>query len=347
MTSGQHRAMAAPAKTAPTTPPARRTTALVQLSLAMLAWGVTGVVAKSVDMGGMALAAYRTAVGAVVLVLILHLSGRRLTWRAFRLGAIGGVLLGLDLVLFFSAVKLTTVANATVIAALQPALVILISGPLLHEKVVKGALPWALAGLGGTVVVIFGASGAPDWSVKGDLLAVLALLAWTGYFIATRMIRGQLGALEYSTVTAIVSALVAWPAAAVFGQDLSWPTWESWGWIVALAVGAGIGGHFLMSVSIPHLPLWVSSTMTLSIPVISTATAAIFLDEQVSGMQLAGMTVVLVSLAFAIRVSTANGPAPDALGAAVAENAVLVEPTVLEPAQQHDEPRRDHEPGRQ
>ena len=302
--------MAAPAETAPTTDPARRTTALVQLSLAMLAWGVTGVVAKSVDMGGMALAAYRTAVGAVVLFLILNLTGQRLTWRAFRLGAIGGVLLGLDLVLFFSAVKLTTVSNATVIGALQPALVILISGPLLHERVARAAVPWAIAGLGGTLLVIFGSSGIPEWSARGDLLAVGALFAWTGYFVATRMIRGKLGALEYSTVTAIVSALVAWPAAYLFGQDLSWPTWESWGWIFALALGAGIGGHFLMSVSIPHLPLWVSSTMTLSIPVISTVTAAIFLNEEVSALQIVGMAIVLVSLGFAIVVSTANAPEP-------------------------------------
>jgi drug/metabolite transporter (DMT)-like permease len=302
--------MAAPASAPTTTPAAQRTTALVQLSLAMLAWGVTGVVAKSVDMGGMALAAYRTATGAVVLFLILNLTGRRLTWRAFRLGAVGGIFLGLDLVLFFSAVKLTTVANATVIGALQPALVILISGPLLHEKVARAAVPWAVAGMFGTLLVIFGASGIPEWSAKGDFLAVLALFAWTGYFIATRMIRGQLGALEYSTVTAIVSAMVAWPAAIAFGQDVSWPTWESWGWILALALAAGIGGHFLMSVSIPHLPLWVSSTMTLSIPVISTATAAIFLDEAVSALQVAGMAVVLVSLGFAIVVSTASAPEP-------------------------------------
>jgi drug/metabolite transporter (DMT)-like permease len=159
--------------------------------------------------------------------------------------------------------------------------------------------------------VIFGASGLPEWSVGGDALAALTLFVWTGYFVASRMARGRMGAVEYSTVTAIVASLVAWPAAAVFGQDLSWPNWASWGWIVALAVVAGVGGHFLMSVSIPHLPLWASSTMTLSIPVISTATAAIFLDEDVTGLQVLGMAVVLVALAFAIRVSSGSAPAPD------------------------------------
>jgi drug/metabolite transporter (DMT)-like permease len=300
--------MAAPTKTASTAEASQRGRALLALSVAMMAWGVTGVIAKSVDMGGMALAAYRSSVGAVVLLVILYATGERLTWRALKIGAVGGVFLGLDLVLFFSAVKLTTVANATVISALQPALVILISGPLLHEKVAKGASTWAIVGLAGTLLVIFGASGLPDWSAKGDALAFLTLFAWTGYFVASRMIRGQLGALEYATVTAIVSSLVAWPAAIIFRQDVSWPTWGSWGWIIVLALCAGIGGHFLMSYSIPHLPLWASSTMTLSIPVISTATAAIFLDEAVSGLQVAGMAIVIFALAMAIRVSTASTP---------------------------------------
>jgi drug/metabolite transporter (DMT)-like permease len=283
-----------------------RRSATLALSAAMVAWGVTGVAAKAVDMGGMALAAYRLSVGAVALCAILYLSGRRLTWAKFRLGVPGGIFLGFDLILFFSAVKLTTVANATVIGALQPALVILISAPLLGERVARGASRWAVVGLAGCALVVFGASGLPDWSATGDGIAVLALLAWTGYFVASRMTRNRMDALEYATVAAIVASLVAWPAAAIFGQDLSWPDSQSWLWILGLALVSGIGGHLLMSISIPHLPLWASSTMTLSIPVISTVTAAIFLGESVAAAQVVGMAIVLVALAAAIRVSSAG-----------------------------------------
>jgi drug/metabolite transporter (DMT)-like permease len=113
----------------------------------------------------------------------------------------------------------------------------------------------------------------------------------------------------------VFASFVAWPAAAVFGQDLSWPGTISWLWILGLALVSGIGGHLLMSISIPHLPLWASSTMTLSIPVISTVTAAIFLSEEVAIAQVVGMAIVLVALAAAIRVSTAapvEASVPDA-----------------------------------
>lgn len=276
----------------------------------MVAWGLSGVIAKGVDMDGMALAAYRTTVGALALVAILLATGRRLTWPGILVSVPGGVFLGLDLVMFFSAVKLTTVANATVIGALQPALVILISGPLLGEKVARAAAVWAAFGLAGSALVVFGAAGLPEWSVRGDLLAVLTLFVWTAYFVASRMARGKVGPVEYAVVTAVVASMVAWPAAALFGQDLSWPPATSWFWIVVLALVAGVGGHFLMGYSLPHLPLWVSSTMTLSIPVISTAAAAVFLGEAVAPLQVLGMAVVLLTLAMAIRVSAPPALSP-------------------------------------
>jgi drug/metabolite transporter (DMT)-like permease len=280
-----------------------RTAAILALSVAMVAWGLSGVVAKGADMGPVALAAYRTTVAALMLAGILVVRRRRVT-RAMVWAAIpGGIFMGLDLMMFFTAVKLTTVANATVIGALQPALMIFISGPLLHERVAPRAARWAGLCIVGTALVVFGASGLPQWSLKGDGIAFLTLFAWTAYFISSRRARRQMDAMEYSAITASVAALIAWPYAALAGQDLSWPSGRSWLAIVGLAIGAGLLGHFLMSVSIPHLPLWISSTMTLAIPVVSTAAAAAFLHEPVTALQVGGMALVLVALGFAIRSS--------------------------------------------
>jgi drug/metabolite transporter (DMT)-like permease len=281
----------------------RQPAAIVALSVAMMAWGLSGVVAKGAAMGPVALAAYRTAVATLMLAAILAVRRRRIT-RAMVWAALpGGIFMGLDLMLFFTAVKLTTVANATVIGALQPALMIFISGPLLHERVAPRAARWAGLCIVGTAIVVFGASGLPQWSLKGDGLAFLTLFAWTAYFISSRRARRQMDAMEYSAITAGVATLIAWPYAALAGQDLSWPSARSWMAIVGLAIGAGLLGHFLMSVSIPHLPLWISSMMTLAIPVVSTAAAAAFLHEPVTALQIGGMALVLVALALAIRSS--------------------------------------------
>ena len=104
----------------------------------MVVWGgVTGVIAKSVEMGGMALAAYRTTVGAVVLVTALLVTGRRVTWADVRTDVPGGVFLGLDLVFFFSAVKLYDGRQRHRDRRAAARVVILISAPLLKEKVAE------------------------------------------------------------------------------------------------------------------------------------------------------------------------------------------------------------------
>ena len=60
------------------------------------------------------------------------------------------MLFGLDIIFFFSAIKLTTVANATIVGALQPALLLYVGARWFGEQVNT-----ALIGL--TVVAITGA----------------------------------------------------------------------------------------------------------------------------------------------------------------------------------------------
>jgi drug/metabolite transporter (DMT)-like permease len=275
----------------------------------MAAWGVSGVLAKKTAMPGMAVAAYRLCLGALVVVPILYLSGHRLTWRMLHIAMWGGLFLALDIVGFFTAVKETTVANATIIGALQPVVVMLLA-PITGERVARRAQAWAAVGLVGTALVIFGASGLPEWSARGDGLAFLTLGAWTAYFFASKRARNKLSTIEYTACTALIAAVIATPVAFVSGTDMSWPTWQSWIYLAIMAVLAGIGGHFLMSYALPHLPLWLSSTMTLSIPVISTAAAAVWLDEKLAAMQAVGMGIVLVALGFAVLTPRSSEPAP-------------------------------------
>jgi drug/metabolite transporter (DMT)-like permease len=252
--------------------------ALVAVAAAMAAWGLSGVLAKKTAMPGMAVAAYRLCLGALVVLPILYASGGRLGFRMLRIALWGGVFLGLDIVLFFTAVKETTVANATIIGA-QPVIVMLLAR-FTGEQVARRAQAWAAVGLVGTACVVFGASGLPQWSARGDAVAFLALGAWTSYFFATKRARGKLTTIDYTASTALIATFIATPIAIVTGTDLSWPTWQSWIYLAIMAVVAGIGGHFLMSYAVPHLPLWLSSTMTLSIPVISTAAAKLGLGER-------------------------------------------------------------------
>jgi drug/metabolite transporter (DMT)-like permease len=70
--------------------------------------------------------------------------------------------------------------------------------------------------------------------------------------------------------------------------------------LVALLVVGGLLGHSLMNWGIPRLPLWLSSTLTLLIPVFASVAAWIFLDEALSRWQLLAMAVVVGALALIV-----------------------------------------------
>ena len=70
-----------------------------------------------------------------------------------------------------------------------------------------------LVQVAGVAVVVYGSAGTPEWSPLGDLLAIGALFAWTGYFIASKQVRRQLNAFEYLTGMVVVATIAIAPFA--------------------------------------------------------------------------------------------------------------------------------------
>src|SRR4051812_44277661 len=95
----------------------------VAVLFAVSVWGSVAVVIRFVDhIDGLVLAFHRLGIGALAPVLVFYAPGRRLPRSSFKFAWPAGVAFTADIVLYFSALKHTTVANATVVGALQPAL---------------------------------------------------------------------------------------------------------------------------------------------------------------------------------------------------------------------------------
>jgi drug/metabolite transporter (DMT)-like permease len=264
---------------------------------AVTVWGGMAVVIRKVDqIDGLIVAFHRLWIGAVATLVIFYATGRRLSLGSFRLSLLGGLAFGADIVLFFSALKNTTVANATMVGALQPALVLLVAGPMFGEPATAAIIGWSLAAIVGVVIVVYGSSGAPVWSLTGDLLAVGALLAWTIYFVASKRVSTKIAPFEYLTAMLVIAAAVVTPIALLSGQRIDPGGPGQWAWIAALAIGSGGVGHLLVNWAHAHVDLSVMSLLTLAIPVVAVISAVIFLDETVEWVQIFGMAVVLAAV---------------------------------------------------
>lgn len=302
--------MATRAVPAPTSSPTSEVSrGLIGAAVAVTAWGVAGVIAKVLPQGAFVIAAYRFGTYFLVISLLRAARRNRLSLVAFRKSLPGGLLLAADVVLFFTAIKLTSVVNATIIGALQPLLLTVYGVRFLGERVRRSDIILGAAALCAVAVIVLAGSNSGESSLAGDLAAVGALLSWSAYFVFAKRVDGHVSPTDFTLAVSLIVLLVTAPLAPIFGQSLAWPTWEEWGWLLLMALGAGFLGHNLMNWAIVRIPLWLGSTMTLLVPVISSVVAWIFLDEPLNAIQIIAMFAALLAIGSLIR--SQSTPAPE------------------------------------
>lgn len=277
--------------------------------IGVAAWVIGPALSKGIDLEALATAFHRSWLGAVFSLVVLHLNGGRLSLRALRLSAVGGAVLGIEMALFFSAIKRTTVANTTVIEALQPLLIMVVVGPLFGERVRPMQVFWTFGAVSGVVLVAAGSVSSGKWSLSGDVLAVAAVVAWAGYFIASKAARQSLGALEYQAALLLVASVVLTPIVLLSGHDLAVDDRRTATGLLVLATVPTIA-HLLINWAHAHVRLALLSLLTLALPVISTVLAALFLDEPIVVLQVFGIAVAVASIGTALWLDTPTPRTP-------------------------------------
>lgn len=283
---------ALPISSAAARPPA---TGVAASAFAAAAWGVAAVFVKLASAPALVLTFYRLALAAALLAAALAFSRRRLTWRAIAAALPGGLLFCGDMACFFSAVKLTSIADVSVIGALQPALVMLVAGRLFGEEVRRRDAALTLVAMAGVCAVVVG-SGAPSGhGVAGDLLATVSLVCWSGYFLVSKRARRHVGALDYTFGVTVVAAIVLLPVVVASGQSLGHVTAGSWLWIALLALIPG-GGHLLMNWAHRRIDVSVSSLIGASNPVFAVAAAWLVLGQSLDWHQVVGVLLAVSAI---------------------------------------------------
>lgn len=273
---------------------------LVAAVTAIVFWATGNIIVREVDLPGVQVAFWRILLAAAVYWVILVASGQTLRWASFRKSIPAGIAISLEIALFFVALKATTVANTTVIGALQPIVLLVFGIRRFGERLTPRLIALAVAAVAGVSLVVFGSSAQPIWSPRGDLLAFLAMLLFSVYYVTAKAARDEVPALEFQTAVWIVGTVVLFPFVVIDAGGIVLPSASNWWGLVLLLLIPGTG-HLLMNWAHSRVKLSVTSLLTLGIPVISTVAAAIVLDEAISGWQIPGILIVLVALAEAIR----------------------------------------------
>ncbi len=264
---------------------------------AMVAFGINNVIVRTTNFSGTVTASYRLFLGIALLVGVLSATGRRPTLGAVRVAVPAGIAYGGSILFFFSAFKETSIANATLIAALQSGVSLTVVGRLFGEKVRLPEFLLTLVATGGVVLVIVGGESGGAGSLHGDLLAVGGMLSNTVYFVLGKRTRSRsdvpAGSFQVGLLT--VAAAMTVPVV-LFSGNVPVPDGGDWLRLLALAV-AGTLGHLGVNWAHRHVTLTTSSLLTLAVPIVSSTVAWFVLDEYLSAMQWVGAGITLAALA--------------------------------------------------
>ena len=273
---------------------------LVAVAGAVVSWSAGNVLVRMADLAAFQLAFWRLALSSLIYAGIVLARRGRLTWAQFRACLPSAVMVGLWLITFYEALKSTTVTNVTMIVSLTPVVLMWSAVRRFAEPVSLKLLALVAAAVAGTSLVLFGSSSVPTWSLRGDGLAVLALLCFSANMVLAKEARQKVGALEFQAVVWVVAMMVVAPPAALFGEGLSLPDLTTWIWVAALMAVPG-SGHLLMNWAHKYVRITVSSTALLVATPITMVGAALFLDEPIRVTQVIGGAIVIVALVAVIR----------------------------------------------
>src|SRR5262245_51657862 len=136
-----------------------------------------GAAIKATSLTGWQVASYRSGIAALALLVFLPRSRRLPTTPMWLVG----IVYAATLVLFVTATKLTTSANAIFLQDTSPLYVILLSPLVLRERI-KSADIWFMTALAAGLVAFFLGHEAPRESASnphlGDLIAAISGLTW-------------------------------------------------------------------------------------------------------------------------------------------------------------------------
>ena len=251
------------------------------------------------------IALWRLIIASAILTLILVILRKN-----FRFGSIAinlkdliilGIFLGLHFIFFVSAVKDTTILNATVLVNTTPIFSMLISSFLFKIKPSCLALFGLIISFIGACTIAY-AETFPDGfspNMKGDLEAVLAAIVEAFYLNFGRKTRGQAPLLFTMLPIYIIAALIVGVISIPTGHTLAVSLKvEILVPLICLGFLPTAMAHTLYFSSLSNLKSFETATMALLEPIGATTLGILIFHEVPQGMFVFGAFLVMLGILF-------------------------------------------------
>lgn len=264
--------------------PKDRSKAMLLLAFTATLWSVGGLLIKLVDAGPLAISGARAAITSIM--LLAYLKKPKFNWSLPQIGA--ALSCTATALLFVSATKMTTAANAIMLQSSAPIYVAFLGAWILKEKVTK--YDWL------TVVVVMAGMGLffiDNMNAEGLLGIIFAILSGISYAFFTIFMRMQKegSPLESALLGNILTSIIGLPFLLKSTPNTS-------GWIYLLILGIFQLGipYIFYSAAIKKVTALEAVLIAIIEPILNPVWVFLILGEVPGLSALVGGAIVLVAV---------------------------------------------------
>jgi drug/metabolite transporter (DMT)-like permease len=214
-----------------------------------------------------------------------------------------------DLVAWHWALKLTSIANASLLTMTGPIFVTLGAWLLFREHIGRGFLIGLIISLAGATPLVTASMELSREHLWGDAIAMSAAGFFAAYLLAIKQLRGGLPTGTIMCLTCLFSLPGLLAAAWLSGEPLASPTLRGWLIVLALALSAQAFGQAFIALAMARLPAPFTSVALLIQPFLAILLGWLILGEAATLLQFVGGLVVLAGILISRRYG-ARRPGP-------------------------------------
>lgn len=273
----------------------------VILIVATLILSQAGNVIRFADTHPISVAFFRLLFASVVLVPlslpVLKKNLKLLDKKTLLRLVLMGVFFALHFFLWIKAVQVTKVAHAAICFALNPAFIAIGAVLFLKEKINRGTILGILLGFIGIATISLGDFSFNDLNNQdflGDLLSILAALAFAIYFLIGKSMRENLDNRLVMSIVYIVGALFSLIIISFMDLPLGGFSNQTWGALLTLALFQTILGHASIIYVLKFFKASFVSTFLLLEPLLAGIVAFFLFGEKITFA--ASVGYILISL---------------------------------------------------
>jgi len=251
------------------------------------------------------IAFWRLVIASTMLAIILVVLKKPFMFstmlRNFKDLIVLSVFLGLHFILFVSAVKDTTILNATVFVNTTPIFSMFISSFIFKIKPSRLAVLGLITSFIGAFIIAYAESSPNGFSpsMRGDIEAVLAALVEAFYLNFGRKMRSKMPLLSTILPICLLAAVFVGLISIPMGHTLTVPLeFEFLAPLICLGLLPTAMAHTLYFSSLSNLKSFETATMALLEPIGATILGMIIFQEIPKSLFVFGASLILLGIVF-------------------------------------------------